>query len=87
MEPLKQNLPHLLMATVLIAAASTLAAVGVIPGTDAVLVITAAGGLSLGAGAVSTGANAPTTATTGSAEPVVTTPPSVPTATTTPPAA
>jgi hypothetical protein len=48
---LLSNLPHLLMAAIVIAAVATLAAVGVIPGSDALVVIAGAGGVSLGVGA------------------------------------
>lgn len=49
------NLPHLIMATVLIAASSALAATGTISGSDAIVIISAAGGVSIGAAGVATG--------------------------------
>lgn len=48
------NLPHLIMGTVVIAAASTLAAMGVISGAEALAVIGTAAGFSLGVGGSST---------------------------------
>lgn len=47
------NLPHLIMATVVIAAATVLAAVGTITGGEAIALIAGAGGVSLGVGASS----------------------------------
>lgn len=47
------NLPHLIMATLVIAAATILAALNVIPGGDALAVIAGAGGFSLGVGGAS----------------------------------
>ena len=48
------NLPHLIMATVVIAAVTVLAGTGTITGNEALVVIAAAGGVSLGVGAGST---------------------------------
>lgn len=44
------NLPHLLMSTIVIAAVSALAGVGVITGSEALPVIGAAAGFSMGGG-------------------------------------
>lgn len=55
-----QNLPHLIMAAIVIAAAVILASTHVITGNDGVILIGAAGGFSLGAGA---GSTSPTVAT------------------------
>lgn len=65
MQNFMSNLPHLIMATVVIAAASALAATGTITGAEALLIIGSAGGFSLGAGAGS--ASGPPSAPTVSA--------------------
>jgi hypothetical protein len=52
------NLPHLIMATVVIGAATALAATGTISGAEAIALIAGAGGVSLGVGA-SNGATPP----------------------------
>ena len=59
MPNLLANLPHLIMAAIIIGAVTALAAAGVIPGSTALAVIAAAGGVSLGVGA----AAVPTTIT------------------------
>lgn len=51
MQNLLTNLPHLIIATIVIAAVSVLAATGTIPGSTALAVIAGAGGVSLGVGA------------------------------------
>lgn len=53
MQNFLSNLSHLIMAVVVIAAAVVLASVGTITGAEAVTLIAAAGGFSLGAGAAS----------------------------------
>lgn len=51
MQNLLSNLPHLIMAAVVIGATSALAVSGVITGDTALAVIAGAGGVSLGVGA------------------------------------
>lgn len=75
------NLPHLIMAIVVIAAVSVLAATGVIPGPTALVVIAGAGGVSLGVGAANTPTIPPADPPTAAATPVI------PAALVTPPAA
>jgi hypothetical protein len=53
------NLPHLVTATLVIAAAVVLAATKTITGGEAIALIAGAGGVSLGVGASNTSANAP----------------------------
>lgn len=55
-----QNLPHLIMATLVIVAAVILASTHVITGNLAVVLISSAAGFSLGAGAGSTSATVAT---------------------------
>jgi len=52
-----QNLPHLITAVLVIAAAVVLGALGTINGATAVALIAGAGGVSLGVGASSTPPN------------------------------
>lgn len=61
-----QNLPHLVMATIVIAATSALAATGTISGSEALPIIVAGGGVSLGAAA---GLTTPAAASTSLPEP------------------
>lgn len=75
------NLPHLIMAVIVIAAVTILAATGVIPGNTALVVIAGAGGVSLGVGAASSTVTLPATTPDVPAAPVV------PVALVTPPAA
>lgn len=51
MDTFLSNLPHLITSTVMITAVCVLAAAGDIPGNTALIVIAAAGGVSIGAGA------------------------------------
>jgi hypothetical protein len=55
MAQLLANLPHLLMAAIVIAAATVLAATHVITGGEAIALIAGAGGVSLGVGATNSG--------------------------------
>jgi hypothetical protein len=48
MTNLLTNLPHMLMATVVIAAATALGLAGTIPGSDVIVLISAAAGITLG---------------------------------------
>ena len=78
-----QNLPHLIMAVVVIAAATVLASLNVITGGEAIALIGAAGGFSLGgavgyASASSAATTASVTTTSNGSATVKTAPASVP---------
>lgn len=56
---LQSNLAHIVVTLAVIAAVATLAAVGVLPGETALLVIAGVGGVSVGGGVASSAASSP----------------------------